>query len=316
MSKLSHLRTNSGITPIQRRIAESQFSMFYNKGEIKDAMFLHSVLCQAFLPYRDPKANFYQRKQGKAVLLLESGKVLDNKTGNYIDYGLPYGARARIILAYANTQSVRSQSPIVSLESCLHAFLKSMGWGTDGRTRRAVEEQIKRILGTQIKVGFVEDEKGGKRVQSRTLQLVSDYDLWYASAEEQNSLFPSFIKFSDNYFNSLMEHAIPLDERALASLSHNALAIDIYCWLAQRLHRIPEGKPQFITWAALKDQFGHGYKTMKRFKESFRKRLLLARSQYLGARIEEDLNKGFNLYNSRSPIAPKSTLVSFPKDSK
>lgn len=311
MSQLDHLRIN-GRTPIQNRIHESQLSMFMNKADAKDAMFLHSVLCQAFLPYRDPKANFYERKQGKAVLLLESAKVLDDKTGSYVDYGLPYGARARLILAYANTQAVKTQSPIVSLESCLHAFLKTLGWGTDGRTRRGVEEQIKRILGTQIKVGFVQDREGGKRVKSSTLQLITEYDLWYADSEDQKSMFPSFIKFSENYFHSLMEHAIPLDERALAALSHNALAIDIYCWLAQRLHRVPFGKPQFITWAALKDQFGHGYKTMKKFKESFRSRLKLARSQYIEAKIEEDLNKGFYLHNSNSPIPQKSTLISIP----
>jgi hypothetical protein len=41
-------------------------------------------------------------------------------------------------------------------------------------------------------------------------------------------------------------------------LAHSALALDIYCWLAQRLHRIPADKPQLISWSALYDQFGQG----------------------------------------------------------
>ena len=58
-----------------------------------------------------------------------------------------------------------------------------------------------------------------------------------------------------DYFESLTRHAVPLDERAIAALAHSAMALDVYCWLAQRLHRIPEGKPQFVPWAALFEQF-------------------------------------------------------------
>jgi hypothetical protein len=35
-------------------------------------------------------------------------------------------------------------------------------------------------------------------------------------------------------------------ESALATLAHTALGLDIYCWLAQRLHRIDPRKPAFI----------------------------------------------------------------------
>ena len=38
------------------------------------------------------------------------------------------------------------------------------------------------------------------------------------------------------------------------------MALDIYCWLAQRLHRIPTGQPQFVSWGAIYDQFGQGYR--------------------------------------------------------
>lgn len=35
--------------------------------------------------------------------------------------------------------------------------------------------------------------------------------------------------------------AVPLNETAVMRLAHNAMALDIYTWLAQRLHRVPEG---------------------------------------------------------------------------
>ena len=34
-----------------------------------------------------------------------------------------------------------------------------------------------------------------------------------------------------------MKHAVPLNLAAVARLSHNAMALDGYTWLANRLHR-------------------------------------------------------------------------------
>lgn len=299
------------MTATQRKIHDSSLQIITKKGTIKDAMFQHSVLCQTFLPYRNPGKDItsWERKQGNAVLLLESTKILDEKTGHYISPGLPYGPRARIIMAYADTQAVKSQSPVIGLESCLHSFLKKLGWGTDGRTRKGVEDQIKRILGTHIKIGFIDSGDNGTRVRGANIQLVSDYDLWYSGTQgQQDALFPSYIKYSDRYFEHLMEHAVPLDERALAALSHNAMALDIYAWLAQRLHRIDPNKPQFVAWVNVKDQFGQGYKTMKKFKEVFRKTLQIVRLQYMQARIQEEDNKGFWLHHSSSPIEHKTRV--------
>jgi hypothetical protein len=51
---------------------------------------------------------------------------------------------------------------------------------------------------------------------------------------------------SAEYFESLQEHGVPLDERALAALAHSPLALDVYAWLAQRLCRVHPNKPVFI----------------------------------------------------------------------
>jgi hypothetical protein len=46
---------------------------------------------------------------------------------------------------------------------------------------------------------------------------------------------------SEGYFNSLIDSAVLLDNRALMALKGSALALDVYAWLAHRLHRI-EGR--------------------------------------------------------------------------
>ena len=65
------------------------------------------------------------------------------------------------------------------------------------------------------------------------------------------------------------------------------MALDIYVWLAQRLHRVSATKPQIITWKALEDQFGGTYANPRKFRQNFRERLQLVLKFYQDAKIEE-----------------------------
>ncbi len=152
--------------------------------------------------------------------------------------------------------------------------------------------------------------KDGHAVQVDS-KIVTAFDLWFPKNENQRVLWPSTIQLSLDYFNSLQNHAVPLDERALAVLAHSSMALDIYSWLAQRLHRIPEGKPQFITWAAIKDQFGPDYGRMDKFKSKFRIAMKQVLIQYQAANVEED-GRGLTLRNSSPPVPKKLYLVQKP----
>ena len=79
----------------------------------------------------------------------------------------------------------------------------------------------------------------------------------------------SFGSLSEEYFQSLGRQAVPLDHRAVAALASSSMALDIYVWLAQRLHRVATGKPQSITWAAAYEQFGQGFARVRDFRRQF-----------------------------------------------
>ena len=132
-----------------------------------------------------------------------------------------------------------------------------------------------------------------RAVQVNT-QLVTAFELWQDGGEGQRMLWPSTLKLSLDYFESLTKFAVPLDERAIAALAHSALALDIYCWLAQRLHRIPEGKPQLVPWIALYDQFGQGYAELRFFRRDFLRLLAQVKTAYPSARFFND-RKGLSL---------------------
>ena len=121
---------------------------------------------------------------------------------------------------------------------------------------------------------------------------------------------PIFFNLSRLVLDQNLLHS---DTKFFFKLAHSAMGLDIYAWLAQRLHRIPEGRPQFIPWAAVKDQFGQSYGRMNKFKEKFRIAMRQVLIQYQAAKVEED-GHGLTLRNSAPPVSKKLYLVNKPID--
>jgi hypothetical protein len=114
--------------------------------------------------------------------------------------------------------------------------------------------------------------------------------------------------FPGRALHSLARHAVPLDERAIAALANSPLALDLYSWLAQRLHRVPKDRPQRITWQALQEQYGHAYTRPRAFRTEFLKVLALVHTQYRAARVEAD-GTGLELRHSPPPVAARLAPV-------
>jgi hypothetical protein len=124
-------------------------------------------------------------------------------------------------------------------------------------------------------------------------------------------LWPSTVQLPADYFQSLTKHAVPLDEGAIRVLAHSAMALDIYAWLAQRLHRIDPGKPAFIPWTALKTQFGWHYDRIRDFRRVFERTLRLVHTQYRATRFETD-ERGLTLWHSSPPVKGRIAIVARP----
>src|SRR4051812_34858011 len=113
-------------------------------------------------------------------------------------------------------------------------------------------------------------------------QIVSAFDLWFPKQPDQRVLWPSTVRLSEEYFQSLGQHAVPLDHRAVAALASSSMALDVYVWLAQRLHRVPPGNPQFVPWAGLYEQFGQGFTRVRDFRRRFLQTLHQVMASYPG----------------------------------
>lgn len=301
--------SSSKVSRTQNRIRKSALDILMHQATIEEAIFQHSVLCQTFLPYRNPgnEIRIWKQKQGHVSLAIQANEAINPITGDFEFIGLPYGPKARLILAHINSQAVKTQSKLVDVEASMSAFIRKIGLNNDGKTIREVKEQLRRISTSVVSMGYAE----ANHAVQVDLKIVKAFDLWFPKDDRQRIFWSSVIQLTDDYFNSLMNHAVPLDERALAALSHNSMALDIYAWLVQRLHRIDINKPQFVSWQNLKEQFGGGYNEMCKFKQVFRKTLQIARIQYPKANLYEDRNKGYFLHHSQTPIPLK--IISIPQ---
>jgi replication initiator protein len=273
-----------------------------------DLAFQHSVFCQTSLPYRNPGDGVrqWQRSQGTTVMQIEAGHVYHPALKTYVPVGLPWGAKPRLILAHLNTAALQQRSPVIEVESSLSAFVKRIRGFQHGREIRSFKDQLTRISNGTFRFATPLDDGP---VQTNT-NIIESFKLWPEKDDRQRVLWPTTIEFSQKYFESLQQHAVPLNEADLAALAHSAMAIDVYCWTAQRLHRVNPNRPAFIQWPALKLQFGHGYGRMTHFKPVFRVALRQVLARYKAAKVELD-GYGMRLHNSAPPVAKR--LVMLPR---
>jgi hypothetical protein len=272
--------------------------------------FQHTVFCQTSWPYRNPgdDVRLWQREQGMITLQVQAGHVANPETRKMMPVGLPWGTKPRLILAHLNAEALRQGSPVIEIEGSLSAFVKRIRGFQHGREIRAFKEQLTRLAASNVRLALFR-AKSAHQIEAK---VITAFDLWLHKDEKQRVLWPSTIQLSLDYFASLQEHAVPLHEADLAALAHSAMALDIYAWLAQRLHRIDLHQPAFVAWAALKQQFGPDYGRMVDFKRAFRTALQQVLIRYQAARVEMDGGGGLRLHNSPPPVTKTRRLVMLP----
>jgi Plasmid encoded RepA protein len=304
------LRMPKPRTLVQKRLLDAADLLRNDEAEVT---FQHSVFCQVSLPYRDPSSDVrvWTREQGQVSIRIEAGHVKGHRPGEWLPIGLPFGPKPRLIMAYLNGEALRTKSPEIETDATLTAFVKRLlGYDPNGFEIRSFRDQLGRLSAANFRIAMVSAEDRMRLVQTH---IVSEFEIW-GSDERQRVLWPSVVRLSWEYYDSLTRHAVPLDERAIGALSHSAMALDLYAWLAQRLHRIPKPHRQLVPWVSLKEQFGHGYGAMFKFRQVFLQALRQVLVGYEAAKIEVN-GKGLVLHTSPPPVAKTGVVVQLPPPS-
>ena len=210
--------------------------------------------------------------------------------------GVPYGSRARLIMLYLQSEAVRTQSRDIELGRSLRNWLSRMGISPGGKSVDGVREQAERIsrcrLTLQVQMG---------RKTGLVNQNIVDTAIFLDNTESrQTSLFAETARLSEGFYDQLTRHSVPLEESAIRAINNNSMALDIYAWLAYRLHVLD--KPLPVSWVALKGQFGNGFGRINNFRSKFTKSLALATAVYPAAKVEAT-ERGLTLHPSKPPVA-------------
>lgn len=286
---------------LDRRVVEAAAQ--YMADEDSGIGFLYSGWCQAALPHRRlPDGQSWQIKTERVTLAVEPG-LRPGPNGDLVPGGVAYGSRARLIMLYLQSTSLRTSSREVELGRSLREWLFRMGIPQGGKSQRDVREQAERIS----RCRFTFHVQQGNRV-GLVNQNVVDTAMFVSNGDngEQGSLFLETARLSEIFFDLLKKHPVPIEEAAIRAINNNSVAIDLYAWLAYRLHSL--NKPTPVSWTALKAQFGNGVGRMDNFRMRFLENLRLALAAYRDARVDVE-ERGLILHPSRPPIATKEKAI-------
>lgn len=220
----------------------------------KDVAFQHAVLCQVGLPRKRVSGDRFERTSGEVSLLVRAGELYAN--GRWVMQPVPYGVKPRLALVHLCSEAVRTRSPVVEVGDSVRGFLKRLGIDDNGRNYGMFRRQMAALAACELRLGF--------RGQTEKLSPVDGFAAWLSDDDAQPALWPGTIRLSDRFFDSLAEHAVPLDPRALAALRDSALRLDLYTWLAHRLWRV--STPVKVPWRSLHQQFGIEYAELRVFR--------------------------------------------------
>lgn len=293
-------RAREMVHPKQRLLVDIAAEVMAD--ESRSFGFSYTGFCLTSLPHKRLNDDQAWEKTGHRVTLVVEPGRLKTAKGELKLYGVPFGARARMILLYLQTQAVRTGSPQIALGRSMRDWMERMGLSVGGETARGLREQAARISACSLKFfwdGNQESGRGFKRA------AIVDSGLDFSSEiDGQNTLWEDQVVLDPAFYKSLKEHPVPLQEAAIRQLRDRSMSLDVYVWLAWRLHTLPQATP--ISWNAIYSQFGAGFEKLFHFKPRFTEALAAAVAAYPEAKVELG-ELGVTLYPSRPPVVRVTT---------
>ena len=255
--------------------------------ERNDLAFLFSGFVNFSLPLDriEPGVFEWERENMGVIMRVTAAKITGPATGEKV-YQIPYGKMARAILLHICTEAVRTGDPVIDLGASAADYLKKLGFSLGGKTRQILYRQIQAVAGMHLIMSAEMSNSEGQGYEEAEMLVSKKRALWFSTrpdADGQDSLFSSSITLSDDFMNALVVQGrgIPVDEgawRYINTHSRSAFPLDMYTWLAYRLHVCPK-KGIKVPWERLAAQFGTTMNTHE-FARHFRAHLPLVLKVY------------------------------------
>jgi hypothetical protein len=260
------------ITLHERAVVEAAYQVLGD--ETEGIGFTYSGFALTSLPHKEQSETIWKREGHNLTLILQSGV---DRQGQEV--GLPYGSYARFILLFLQSEAVKTRSREIELGRSMQVWLGRMGLSIGGNSYRLVKEQAKRISLCRLTFfGGLGDQqllRNGAFVEGA---------ITMSGTPTQPSLWQDRVRLDEAFYQALRDHPVPVNEASLRAIGPRSMALDVYIWLAYRLHALKRNTE--VIWPALHAQFGAGFKRQRAFKAQFLESLELAVAVYPGARLD------------------------------
>jgi len=221
--------------------------------------YTHSVFANLFLPRSKVDGITKTSVGGTGALLTVDAGILQGADGKMIRQIVPYGAMARMLLAWISTAAIQADSPHISICDSAMYFLRSLGVEPTGRRYVVLHEQLNALGACNITLKI--DDK------NINLKPITQFDYWPENNTKSRTIWPGRMMLHPEYFASLREQQVQLDYQALIQLNGSSFAIDIYTWLADLLPKLEDTVD--APWQALRTHFGAEYGDYRDFRKAF-----------------------------------------------
>jgi hypothetical protein len=263
-AKAAEVAARKAMKPLARR-REIVREVISNEQLTPDALrYTHSVLALCGLPYRRLAEGVteYERTNGKMAVTIQAGK-LRAPDGSRIQQPVPYGPKARLLMAHLSSEAVRNNSATVEIADSLSAFMREMGIEPRGGERGTIQpfkDQVNALAACRIEMSAWDGRKA-RQVEEKPFKSV---EVWFPTNPDERMLWPTTITFSEPFFQDLKRHAMPVNVHVLRHLANSARKLDLYFWLNYRLNSISARLT--VPWSALLNQFGDGFTRERAFR--------------------------------------------------
>ena len=258
----------------------------------------YSAWCLAGLPHREllPGKNWLIETDFARLLVRPGVRLLDDNTEEALR--VPMGSFARLLLIDWQTEALDRGSREIVMGRSASALMTRLGVKRGGPSNAKVADQLERLATCAVDFSFG-NERRGVIVNQRLVEAFSYVGNPDPRARQSMRLVERIL-LSQAFFDELRRHPVLVDRAAIRDLTTSPMAIDVYLWLAFRLHSL--SKETFVTWDKLWRQFGSRVGLLKNFRPQFEGPLHLALSAYKEAKVQVQ-NRGLLLEPSPAPIA-------------
>ena len=208
-----------------------------------DMGFMARMMALCSLPRTNPgNRKEYKRVNGPYTLYMIAGG------GNK----LPFGNFPRLLLAWVCTEAVRTQNRELVLGSSLSEFMRTLGvYSSAGGVATRLRNQMRRLFNAHVQLVY-EDECSEATVNALIAHRTEFW--WNPKRPDESTLWKSKLELSEDFFNEIIRHPVPLDLNTLTALKRSTLGLDLYLWLVYRTFALRASLR--LSWRQVYRQFG------------------------------------------------------------